>query len=338
MYLLAPANAVQLMNRAMWFKKPFARELAQEKGVEFGYELKGQPETITEAPDLYWGYHLPNMFATEWYYHPERRVDLLKRLSHLVKLNPQYLNFHGVHLLWQPPAEQYIHRYANYSDAEEHLKVLDSNIEFYRELKKLFPNTRITLENYPPFVFYHRDNCYTTMTYLYTGTGRLKDMLYLKEKAGVEILLDIEHLILTLNFINRERNYADIPVKKIEELSEIDKKLYEIYGYYTKRDFIPYADGKIQLEDMVKTIGAKIYHVTGGVQDTDGKKIITHVPIELNDQIFRQNLRLILAQKPEAILNEVADSSTGKEWDYLRPNETEISFENLCQILLEEIK
>ncbi|MCL5407568.1 MAG: hypothetical protein M1429_03675 [Patescibacteria group bacterium] len=75
MYLLVPGNSKQLTERALWFKNPVARRLQQEKGVEFGFELKGEPEDIKEAPPLYWGYHLPVDFATEWYYHPSRKAS-----------------------------------------------------------------------------------------------------------------------------------------------------------------------------------------------------------------------------------------------------------------------
>lgn len=335
MYLLAPSDSKALTKKALWFKNPIARKLHDKKGVEFGFELKGEPETIKKAPPLYWGYHLPDYFATEWYYHPEKRQTLLNSISHLRSLGPAYVNIHGIHLWWQPPAKEYINRYANRSEPAEYLKVLDSNIELVRQLKEVFQEAPLTLENFPLYSYYLKDGRLLPITYLYTGAGRLNDLLYLKEKAGIDILLDIEHLILTLNFLNRERNYSDLPVEKVQNPN---RDILKIFGFVLEKDVIPYTQEKVELGEMIKKIGAKHYHVTGSVQDViPGKKILTHEPIEVGDKVFRKNLRLVLAEKPETILVETADSTIDPCWHYLRPNETELSFYNLCKILLEEL-
>jgi len=339
MFLLAPGNPKQLNERAQWFKTEAARKLAADFDVQFGFELKGAPENITEAPPLFWGYHLSDYFATEWYYHPNERQELFKRIVHLSKLKPNYLNFHGIHLWYKPDEMGKMERYINHSDSEEYLKVLDSNIEFVKELKKILPETRITMECYPLHAYYTKNGEFLLETYLYTGSGRLNDLLYLKEKAGIEILLDIEHLILTLNFLNRERNYKDVPVIKIENPSEITKKLYEIFGFYIKEGYYPYVDQKVDLAQTIKNFDAKIYHLTGSVQEIiPGVRNNAHAPIEINDPVFRTNLRMILVQKPEAMLVETADSTVNPCFSHLRSNETEISFDNLCRILLEELK
>lgn len=338
MYLLAPANPRQLQNRLMWLKAAAPRQLAQEKRVEFGFEIKGEPENITARPPLFWGYHLPDYFATEWYYHPEKRAHLMTRLKHLAALKPDYVNFHGTHLWWQPDPKEKIERYLNRSEPEEYLKILDSNIEFIKEIKKILPQTRLTLENYPLYGYYLKDDQILPETYLYTGSGRLNDLLYLKEKTGVEILLDIEHLILTLNFLNRRKNYATVPVQKIENPSVLTKKLYDIFGFYIEKDYYPYTDREVTYKEMVAKIHAKIYHLTGSTQDViPGVRDVTHGPIEVGDKVFREHLRAVLAQCPEAMLLETADSTVNPCFHYLRPNETELSFENLCEILLEEL-
>lgn len=340
MYLLAPANAKQLIDRAWWFKTPSARRLAREKGVEFGFELKGEPETITEAPPLFWGYHLPNEFASTWYYRPKERPALLAKVKHLAALKPDYVNFHGVHLWYQPDPKDKIDRYRNRSNSDEYLKVLDSNIDLIKSLQKALPGVRLTMENYPLYMYYMDEDKYLPETFLYTGSGRLNDLLYLREKTGVELLLDIEHLILTLNFLNREKNYASIPVHKLQgvENSAITQKLYEIFGFYIKEDLFPYVDEKVKYEDMVKKIGAKIYHLTGSTQDViPGVRDVTHGPIETDDMVFRKNLRAVLAQKPDALLSEVATPADNACFKHLKMNESELSFANLCEILLKEL-
>ena len=334
MHFLVPANSKQLIDRAGWFKHPVARQLAKEKGVDFGFELKGEPETIKKAPPLYWAYHLPDYFATEWYYHSENRQKLISGISHLNNLKPDYICFHGTHLWWQPPAKERIHRYANRSEPEEYLKVLDSNIELIKQIKKTLPDIHLMIENYPLYMCYSKDNRFLPITYLYTGTGRLFDLLYFKKKTSIDILLDVEHLILTLNFLNRQKNYADLPVEKVKD----NRRVTKIFGFVLEKDVIPYVEEPIKLEDVIKKIGSKNYHVTGSIQDViPGKKILTHEPIKVDDKIFRKNLRLILAEKPATILIETANSTVNPCWHYLRPNETELSFYNLCEIFLEEL-
>jgi len=176
-------------------------------------------------------------------------------------------------------------------------------------------------------------------TFLTTGIGRFDDLLYLKKKTGIEIMFDIEHMQTLLNFLLRKKNYRNIPIEKIEKLSVDEKKLKDIFGFYLKKNYIPYLDREVTLGQMIKKLAPKFFHVTGSLQDIiSGKKILTHGPIKLEDKTFRKNIRLVLAQKPEVILLETASSMIGgNAWKHLRPNETEISFGNLCQILLEEL-
>ncbi|KKQ17248.1 MAG: hypothetical protein US31_C0020G0003 [Berkelbacteria bacterium GW2011_GWA1_36_9] len=342
MYLLVPANSKQLIERALWFKNPVARKLAQEKGVEFGFELKGEPETISPpaggAPPLYWGYHLPGGFASEYYYHPEKRRQLISSVSHLVSLKPNYVNLHGIHLWRQPSAKKHLNRYVNRSESAEYLKVLEANIELIKKLQAILP--QLTLENYPiTSDFRGKDGKILPETYLFTGSGRLNDLLYLRKKTGVEILLDLEHLILTLNFLNRQKNYRHVPVNKSHKLNSDEEKIKEIFGFNIQKGQIPFANKEIILKDIVKKIGAKRYHITGSDQDVNpGKKILSHGPIEVGNKAFRKNIQLVLSQKPETILIEVANSINDTYYgSHLRPNETELSFCNLCEILLEEL-
>jgi hypothetical protein len=335
MYLLAPTSTKDLLSTALWFKNPLVRKLHDEKGVDFGFELKGAPESIQEKLDLYWGYHLPGQFATEWYYHPEKRQELLNSISHIADLKPAYVNFHGIHLWWEPPTKEYVNRYANRSESEEYLKVLSSNIELVPELKKIFKDITLTFENYPLTTNYMDNDEVLPMTHLYTGTGRLNDLLYLQEKTGAEIMLDVEHLILTLNFLNRAKNYADLPREVVQNPN---LELEKIFGFILEKDVIPYLEKPVSLEKMIPKIAAKHYHVTGSTQDViPGEKVITHSPIKTDDEVFRKNLRLVLKENPESMLVETANSSDGTYLNYLRPNETELSFYNLCEILLDEL-
>lgn len=330
MYLLAPTNSKQLVERALWFKNPIARKLHDKKGVEFGFELKGEPETVQESPSLFWGYHLPVRFATKWYYQTQVREDLISKVKAIAQLKPDYVVLHGIHLLWQPPAKEYVGRYENRSTPEGYLKVLEANIELINILKDIVP---LKIENFPLTNFYTEAGKYLPYTYLYTGAGRLNDLFYIKEKTGVEILLDIEHLILTLNFLNRKKNYSKLPKKQNTASSDIE----EIFGFSIQKGQIPCVNKEVVLEELIRKIGAKDYHLTGSLQDVDSDKIVAHLPIKVGDKTFRKNLRLVLAQKPETILVETANSGDNPCYSFLRPNETELSFYNLCEILLEEM-
>lgn len=334
--LLAPANPQELADRRRWFKKPAARKLALEKRVGFGVEIKGPLENVQNAPDIYWGLHLPDMLATDWYYHPEKRSKMFKELGRMAKLKPAYAVLHGVHLLWHPPKKESINRYLDHSSSEEYFKILEANIELINELKGYFD---LKLENYPLYFYYTKGEEFLPYTTLLTGIGRLNDLVYLRKQTGVDIMLDIEHLEIALNFLLRRRNYQEIPLKKISDLTSQEEKLKDIFGFYLKKGIIPYLDREVTVEEMITKIGAKFYHVTGSHQDVIfGKKIMAHAPIKSDDVLFRKNLRLILAQKPETILVETSSSKiAGKTWSWLRPNETELSFETLCEILLEEL-
>ena len=335
MHLLVPSNAKQLSSRAEWFKNPIARKLNQEKGVEFGFELKGESETITEAPPLFWGVHLENNLATNWYYHPENRSEIIHSVTELTKLRPDYAVLHGIHLDWHPPKKDYIGRYINHSSASELLKISKANSELVKILKHYF---NLKIENFPLTDCYKEDGKYLPSTFLYTGAGRLNDLLEIKEEQGCDILLDLEHLAIVLNFLNREENYDNIPLKKIENLTFADRKIYEKYGFYVKKGYIPYTDEKYEIKDWIKKIKAKFYHLTGSFCEIDpGKKITTHMPVETDDKVFRKYLKMVLAQEPEVIVLEVASKGDNPCYDYLRPNETELSFYNLCRILLEEL-
>lgn len=334
MYLLAPSGFKELSNQSKWFKKPVARKLRAEKGVEFGFELKGNPEEIKAAPPLYWGYHLPANLTAEWYYHPEKRSKIFNQLSKIAQLKPQYVNIHGVKLWWKPKAKDYIRRYENRSDTEEYLKILAAMEDFIQTAKKIFAN--LTLENTILCDYYRDAEDILALTSYQATAGTLNDLFYLREKTGVKILLDIEHLILSLNFVNRQKNYGRLKKERFA-LTKEEAKISQIYGFKLKKGFIPYAESKIDLTAMVKKIGAKKYHLTGSTQDILGNRDITHGPIKVDDKVFRKNLRLVLVQKPETILIETANFNDNACYHYLRPNETELSFYNLCEILLEEL-
>ena len=336
MKLLAPGSPKELVDRSLWFKTANARKLSEKYGVEFGFELKGPTEAIRESPGLYWGLHLPDMLATDWYYHQKRREKMFKELKRVAKIGPNYAVLHGTHLLWQPPTKEYIQRYVDRSSTDEYFKILKANIELIGELKRLF---NLKIENFPLYFYYKKtQGGYLPYTFLMTGIGRLDDLAYLKEKTGVDIMFDIDHMQTVLNFLLRKRNYRHLPLEKIEKLSADEKKLKDIFGFYLKKNYIPYLDHEVTLAHMINKLAPKFFHVTGALQDIiSGKKIVTHAPIRLKDKTFRKNIRLVLAQKPEAILVETANSKVGNAWNYLRPNETELSFYNLCQILFEEL-
>ena len=335
MYLLVPSNSKDLMEAALWFKHPIARKLLEEKGVEFGFELKGEPETITEAPDLYWGYHMPVNFAEKYHYHPENRQELLDGLKHIVKLKPQYINMHGIKLWWKPSRGKYVKRYESRNSALEYFEILNETIELVKKVKEIFP--QLTFENTTLTDYYRPGSEVIPMTALQTSIGAVLDQMYIKEQTGVELLFDIEHSIVSLNFLNRKKNYADLKQDKIDLTAE-EKKISNIFGYKIKKDFIPYAEPKLKFEEIVAKVQAKRYHITGTTQDVIiGVKDLSHAPIRINDLTFRKNLRTILKQDPESILIETAKKSDYKCFSYLRENETELSFYNLCKILLEEL-
>lgn len=337
MKLLAPSTPEEFINRVGWFKKPFARRLLQEKGVEFGFELKGPSEKIVEAPPLFWGVHLPINLASKWYHFPNHREKIFRELERLAKLKPDYAVLHGINLYRQPESKKFPDRYLNSTEPGEYLKILEANIEFISQVKKILP---LRIENTLLADFYIENEEYkiAPLTHFHSQVQVLDDLLYISKKTNAEILLDLEHLILTASFLNRQKNYQKLPVNRIENPTSDEKRINEIFGFWLEKDSYPYIDEKIDIDQKIKKYQAKFYHLTGSTQDVIfNKRVLSHGPIELGDMTFRKNLRMILAKKPEVLVLEVANSTVNSAWNWLRPNETEISFENLCQILLEEL-
>ena len=335
MKLLIPSNQKELAERSIWFKKPIALKLKEEKGVEFGFEIKEPLSYLKRAPDAFWGLHLPNNFATVWYYYPKKRKELMRMAKRLGKLKPNYAVLHGIHLTWEPPAREYIHRYFNRSDSAEYFKVFRAQTKLLRELKKYLP---VRMENYPLDGYYMKGKKHLPETYLYTGAGRFYDLLYFKRHTNADILIDVEHLWHILNLLNRNKNYANLPIDKFEGLTEGDKKLSQIFGFDIKKYFIPHLKKKITIEEAIKRFKAKYYHLSGSSQAIiPGKKVVSHLPITPGNKTFIRTLKAVLAQKPEVLVMEVASKTDGPAWNYLRTNEAERSFENLCGILLDEL-
>lgn len=335
MYLLAPANPGELTKKSLWFKKTGARGLAAKFNIDFGFEIKPPLDELKEAPPLFWGAHLPDYLATNWYYHPEKREEILHEATLIARLNPDYVVMHLGHFLWEPPRKEYVARYFNRTSPGEYFKLYQANLELVKRLKNYFP---LKVENYPLYGYYMEGDDYLPSTYLMTGIGRLNDWFKFTKEAGVGRVFDVEHMILTLNFLQREKNYADLTIEEPEIETLADKKIKDLFGFSLKKGYVPYISKKLTLKNLIKKAGTKYFHLTGSVQDVDhDKKHLTHGPIDKKDKTFRKNLRLILAEKPEVIVAEIANSLSGKFWHDLRPNEDEISFENLCEILLEEL-
>jgi len=332
--LLAPANPKELTNRLQWFKTPEALKLAKEKRVEFGIEIKGVLEEIKKTPPIFWGVHLPVEFATEWYYGKEKRQSLIDRAKRASALKPDYAIMHGIDFGWPSLPKDDVHRYLNRADPKEVFALLEANIELIKILKKYLP---LKIENGCLVDLYFEKNRFLPHTSLHLGAQKLDDLLYFQQKTGVDIVFDLEHLTLTLNFLNRQKNYQNVPITKIKASTAKELEIAKIYGFKLKKGSYPYLEKKATIEDKIRQYQTKYYHVCGNTQEFQGNKILSHGPIELNDRTFRQNLQAILAQKPEWIVSESTNPDSGPEWNYLRPNENEISFRNLCRILLEEL-
>ena len=253
MKLLAPSIPEEFMNRVEWFKKPLARKLVQEKGVEFGFELKGPSGKITKAPPLFWGVHLPINLASKWYHFPNHREKIFAELERLAKLKPDYAVLHGINLYRQPESKKFPERYLNKTQPEEFLKILKANIDFVSQVKKILP---VRIENTLLADFYIVDQEYkiAPLTHFHSQVQTLDDMLEIKKKTGTDLLIDLEHLILTANFLNRQKNYQNLPVEKNKNPSVEEKKVEEIFGYWLKKDSYPYVDEKIKVSEKIKKL------------------------------------------------------------------------------------
>jgi len=331
-----PASFQETKEKAKWFNKPIAKKISSRAG--FGFEIK-EPSSdglrIFGEPPLPYGIHFHGDLSME----PQRFDDQVEAAR---RLKPVYTILHGMKAYPCPPRENEF-KFLSGVGAIEYRKTFEQFVDFAKRLKKMV-GLPIVVENTPITDLVFKMGAYQPKLYFDLRIGTFsKDLLAVQEGIGCKIVLDIEHLGLSLNYIKRKFQYSRLPKIVLGEVTFLEEKILEQYGLFLKKGFPLVVPRRLTLEGEIKDAGAKIYHLSGcrkriGYIEAVKDKIVIHAPIHLNDKKFRQLLRIILDQKPEILVLEVGGPGDNACWAYRSRDVQEKSFENLCRILDEEMK
>lgn len=342
MLVFLPAGVKEIEEKTEWFKKPICKKLSR-KGVEFGFEIKGSVAGLkTNYP---YGIHLPNNIASQWR-DPTQKEKLEKEIENVSKFSPLYTVLHGIKVSWARTGYEILPSEAEkgfISDvgAIEYLEATKEQTGFIKYLKSL--GITVVLETVAPSSFSFENGIFLPQTFLDMKVGSLsQDMLKVQQNSGCGLLVDVEHLAFAQNFFQRKYNYANIPIEIPSRFSPEEKIVMKEYGIFVRKSFPPASTTLKNFKKEIKSIGAKIYHLCG---TSDGKNyleikdngVASHSPITLEDKGFRKYLDIVLKQKPEILVLEVAGPQDNPCWQNRAANVLETSFENFCQILLEKI-
>jgi hypothetical protein len=341
--VFVPAGVQEIPEKKKWFKKPICEKLWQE-GIEFGFQIQGFPQGLKT---LYpYGLHLPANMASQWR-DVTKRKKLQRRLKEINNLSPGplFAVLHGIRvshsrLGYKEAVSERERNFISDVRADDYFRAIEELIEIIRYCMRL--RIPIALENVAFTNFVVKDEITQPKTYLDLRIGTLSsDMLRIKRETGCELLVDIEHLAFALNFAHRKYQYSNLSQEIPDEVSRIETALIKEYGIFLRKYWVPVITKETDFRKEVKEIGAKIYHLCGCYQgkmvEIDDGRVVDQTPILVKDKCFRQYLRIILREKPEILVLETSRVKDNPYWAYLAPNVQEMSFENLCQILLEEI-
>lgn len=346
MKIFIPSGIQEIELKSEWLlSDSVAVKTLKKFGVEFGFEIKGSTQGLENAEMKFpFGIHLPADTTTAWQ-DCENRKPILDRLRMLAKIKqkPLYANLHGTAASWAINTK---------TDGNERFVSGGGALNYLLSFNELFgiitrlqdSGIRIALENTPFVDYIEIDKVTQPITFLNFKVGTLSsDLLLMKEKTGCEIIFDLEHMAFFLNFAGRKFHYAGLPKKIPENLSKEEKLLLEQIGIFLRTGFVPVLKDKTTLELEIRKTGAKIYHLCG---TSDGKwleyqnsLVLGHQPIKIDDETFRQYLRVVLEQKPEILVLEAAGSDDNPCWNFRQPRAVvqRESLENFCQILAEEL-
>jgi len=213
-------------------------------------------------------------------------------------------------------------------------------IAMIRELKEL--GIPVALENVALTNFAFVSGVWKPETYLDLRVGSLAyDMLEVKRRTGCGLVVDLEHLSFSLNFILGTGNYSGLceHSSSPKRLSGSEKKLKECCGFFLRPGWMPAVFNQTDLFGELAKIGGTVYHIAGfspefGTwQEIVSGKIASHASIRANDGALRKFLKMEMLINPELILVPEVAGSENPCWADRPPNAQETSFENLCEMV-----
>ncbi len=360
MKVLLPANTGQLGEKEKWFKSDVCAKL-KEKGVEFGFEIKGLIGDDGVKTDFPFGVHLPYDFVNLM--HKGETCNRAKSLiCQIEDLNPRplYVILHGMKLENNREPLSRERRYVSRFGAEEYDDAFNYTVGICQDLMKFFgPSVKVAIENtpftdiYQPLVdIFQGDNNkpIALETCLCLRVGNLNDsLLALKQEASCDIALDFEHLLFAHDFARRYGLYSGLKAEIPQDISVEEGELIKKCGLFLRRGFIPVVPAPFGiLEEEAECIGADIYHFSGSCscgkwEEICGGKIAHHSPILPGDNNVMRMLKFlkrIQSDKDLSFVLEVCGSGDipkyPKLWTTPRSaNAQRESFDVFCQMLME---
>lgn len=348
----------------------------KDSNLDLGFEIRGIFQNFNPAilNGLPYGIHAPNNILTqlriaELADNQKFVNDFWQQIGQWTQLDPapEYILFHGAELGEIPPIND--QRFEYPVKPEEMLKLATWHEALFNQMKEKGVN-RPVLENINLLKYYD----YLPITYVIARFGVYQDLVKFKAKTGCEVAIDFEHLLTTVQTLNRE----SVELEAIEKplFAKVNSSLHflEHFGFLAKQGQIPQAhpDFPITWEGVVSKIRPMICHLTGisaghvieldpGSSDTFyhhdirqrfGEKIWQlarnwrrgdHAPLKRNDRFFQKMLRQVLsvAENPEE-LTLVLETQRSKElfpdthyWS--QPDALQFSLHEL-KFILQEIK
>lgn len=346
MKVFVSTGVKDIAEKAKWFERPVCDQL-RKVGIEFGFEIKDSPKGLENLSYPY-GIHLPYHLASEWR-DPLKKENVLQKIENVADLEPKplYAVLHGIRISRErtdyrkPPTEKE-EKFISSLGAEDYLTAAEELINFIKYLMSL--GIPVVLETVYFTNYAQEDGVALAKTFLLLRVGALgKDVQKIMKETGCGSVVDWEHLFFALNFAKRRFNYANLPNEIPENISQQEKRLIEEFGVFVSKNRIPVIPeaNNLSFEKEVEKIGAKIFHVCGTYRgrfiEFDKEKVTSHCPIYLDDLSFRKYLGIALRENPEILTLEVARPMDNPCYGDRPPNVQEESFENFCQILIEEL-
>lgn len=345
MFIFLPAGLKEIKEKSTWFNKLAARNVSHKAG--FGFELKGSLRNYKDFKEIPYPYgiHLPRNMAIEW-----RNISQRERLQREVetasKMKPLYAVFHGLRVnplvtsYGRKPLKEEL-QFVSDVGALDYLEAVEEFTGFIKYLQNWGVPAAVETTALTEFVI--SNGASQAKTFLDVRIGVFhRDLKTLQKETDCQLVTDLGHLGFSLSFAKRRFHYSKIPNIIPNDSSVAEKSVLDQYGLFLRKGSPPTFQSLPEINEEIKNIGAKIYHLSGAkrrigyVEYYEGQ-VTSHYPIYPDDEEFRQCLKTILAQNPEVLLLEVGEGKDDLCWAHYGSAVLERSFENLCQILNEEI-
>jgi len=357
---MIPAGIKQINGKASWFNNEYAKEL-EKKGVEFGFQIivpaDGDLSGLPQDFSLPFGFHLPH-FLSGWYRHHE--IDKFQRIVESVTKyrKHRFAVLHGMSV------DKDRRKYNQENTENENNFVCSFSAKdwlncFYQQascIKELMRNSvKVAFESVSPSTFTVKNGDLYPHTYLDLRIGStINDLTAIQKETGCDLVIDEEHLRFALNYIFRYKNYLNVPIQFLSDMSQEENRVLEISGFFVRQGAVlrsylndryhHFMDERTVIEtewEKQYNRQAKVFHLcgfeNGDKLEYSGGKVTSHSPIMGDDDLFLAEFRKIVQTNKDNDCNLVLEVSNSYESTFFsdRPyNSQEISFYNVCKMLI----